>query len=215
MNNEQSKMLIENKVTDFYSGEPDFMLLSKYKQLIKDHAYFDFIIESQNGGFFYKQSLHIYSYSHNRNFNDIEYVNDLLKQEYGEMFEGLQSFGQDLFGNQFCFSISHRDIVFFNTETGKREVIATDFTDWLTVLYKHFGYYLGLMLLKDWRIHNRLDFNQRLCPKKPFVAGGDFKITNLYTGTFPGYITDYIKIARQVYLFPEGTTVKIEFKKEE
>ena len=189
------------------------MLLSKYKQLIKDHTYFDFVIESQNGGFFYNQSLHIYSYSHNRDFNDIENINGLLKQEYGEMFEGLESFGQDLFGNQFCFDTSSKKIVFFTTETGKREVISTDFTDWLDVLYKHFGYYLGLTLLKDWQFHNRLAFNQRLYPKMPFVAGGEFKTDNLYAATFPDFIKAYISIARQVHHFPEGTRVKIEIKK--
>lgn len=206
-------MLIDNKVTDFYSGEPDFMLLSKYKQLVKDHTYFDFVIESQNGGFFYKQSLHIYSYSHNRDFNDIELVNGLLKQEYGEMIAGLEAFGQDLFGNQFCFDIPSKKIVFFNTETGKRETIASDFTDWLSVLYRHFDYYIGLTLLKEWHSNNRLAFNQRLCPVIPFVAGGEFKINNLFAGIFPDFIETYISIARQVYHFPEGTTVKIEIKK--
>jgi hypothetical protein len=213
MSNDHSRTLRDNKVTDFYSGEPDFMLLSKYKQLIRDHAYFDFVIETQNGGFFYKQSLHIYSYSHNRDFNDIEFINNLLKQEYGEMFAGLEAFGQDLFGNQFCFDVISKKVYFFNTETGKREMIATDFTDWLNTLYKHFGYYVGLTLIKDWHFLNQLAFNQRLCPKIPFVAGGEFKVKNLYAGNFPDYLMAYVEIARQVFHFPEGTTVKIEVKK--
>ncbi|MCW3087229.1 MAG: hypothetical protein JWQ78_615 [Sediminibacterium sp.] len=214
MQNEHSRTLIDNKVRDLYSGEPDFMLLSVYKDLIHDPAYFDFIIESQNGGFFYKQSLHIYSYSHNRDFNDIAYVNDFLAREYAEMFEGLRAFGQDLFGNQFCFDTADKKIVFFNTETGKRETIANDFIDWLQVLYRHFGYYVGLTLLKEWLSRNQLSFNQRLCPKTPFVAGGEFKVSNLYTGNFPDFLLSYVMIARQVYHFPEGTTVKIEIKKD-
>ena len=207
------RLLIDNKVTDFYSGEPDFMLLSEYKKLVKDHAYFDFVIESNNCGYFYQRSLHLYSYSHNREFNDIEYVNTLLKQEYGEMIAGLESFGQDLFGNQFCFDIVCNTIVFFNTETGKREVIATDFTNWLDVLYKHFDYYIGATLLKDWFATNQLAFNQRLCPKIPFVGGGEFIISNLFAGNFPNYIKAYTKIASQVYHLPEGARIKIEILK--
>lgn len=214
MSNELSRTLLDNKVTDFYSGEPDFMLLSRYKELIGDTEYFQFIIESKNGGFFYKQSLHIYSYSHNREFNDIDYINNMLKLEYGEMFNGLEAFGQDLFGNQFCFDIATGKIVFFTTETGKREMIATSFSDWVTVLYRHFGYYFGLTLLNEWNKHNRLGFNQRLCPNKPFVAGGEFKVKNLGAVNFPDFLHAYVLIAKQVHHFPEGTTVRIEVRKD-
>jgi len=213
MSSTNFRALIENKVTDFYSGEPDFLLLSKYKKLVKDHAYFDFVIESNNCGFFYKQSLHLYSYSHNREFNDIEYINILLKQEYGEMIVGLESFGQDLFGNQFCFEPASNKIIFFNSETGKREMIATDFENWLDILYKHFDYYIGPTLLKKWYTDNELAFNQRLCPRTPFVGGGEFTINNLYAGNFPDYIKAYFSIAKQVYHLPEGASIKIEILK--
>jgi hypothetical protein len=213
MSSDHFKLLISNKVTDFYSGEPDFLLLSKYKKLLKDHQYFDFVIESNNCGFFYQRSLHLYSYSHNREFNDIDNFNTLLKETYGEMFTGLESFGQDLFGNQFCFDIANNTIVFFNTETGKREMIASDFDNWLTVLYKHFDYYIGGNLLKEWYAKNELAFNQRLCPKMPFVGGGEFKTGNLSLGTFPDYIKEYFKIATQVFHLPEGASVKIAILK--
>ncbi len=209
MSSDHFKLLISNKVTDFYSGEPDFMLLSKYKKRLHDSIYFDFVIESNNCGFFYQRSLHLYSYSHNREFNDIEFFNSLLKETYGEMFTGLESFGQDLFGNQFCFDIINHTIVFFNTETGKREVIATNFENWLEVLYKHFDYYIGSALLKEWYTKNELAFQQRLCPKLPFVGGGEFKINNLKNGTFPDYIKEYYSIAKQVFHLPEGASVKI------
>ncbi len=214
MNKELFNKLIESKTTDFYSGEPDFLLLSKYKHKLKDTAYFDFLIESHNGGFFYKQSLHIYSYSHNREFNDIEYVNQILKQQYSDMVNGLEAFAQDLFGNQFCFDMANGNrIVFFNAETGRKEAIAENFMGWLDALYQHFGYYIGLKLINDWRARNNFAFNERLCPKIPFVSSGDFSITNLQTGTFPSYFDTYAFIAKQVHHLPEGTTVKISARK--
>jgi hypothetical protein len=214
MNKEFFDKLLDNKVTDLYSGEPDFMLLSRYKHLVKDTAYFDFLIESHNGGFFYKQSLHIYSYSHNRDYNDIDQVNQVLKEEYGEIVQGLESFGEDLFGNQFCFDTSAGNrIVFFNTESGKKEEMANDFMGWLEAVYRHFGYYVGLPLMNEWRRNNSLVFNQRLCPKIPFISSGDFTAGNLQACNFPDYLRSYAAIAKQVHHLPEGTTVKVAFKK--
>jgi hypothetical protein len=210
------QQLIGNKVTDFYSGEPDFMLLSRYKNLVKDSLYFDFLTESHNAGFFYKQSLHIYSYSHNRDFNDIDHVNNSLKTIYGEIAKGLVAFGQDLFGNQFCFdTAANNKIVFFNTETGRKEEMANDFAGWLDQLYKHFGYYIGLTLMNEWRFRNSLAFNQRLCPKLPFISSGDFSAANLYAGNYPQFLETYASIAQQVHHLPEGTTVKVAFQKKD
>lgn len=210
MNKEFFNKLIESKTTGFYSGEPDFLLLSKYKHQVKDKDYFDFVIESNNGGFFYNQSLHVYSYSHNREFNDIEHVNIVLQEQYGDMAKGLVAFAQDLFGNQFCFDIaSGNRVVSFNTETGRKEDIAEHFMGWLNTLYQHFGYYIGLTLMNEWRSRNSFTFNQRLCPKVPFISSGDFTVRNLHAVNFPAYIEAYAAIARQVHHFPEGTTVKI------
>lgn len=212
MNKEFFNKLIENKTTGFYSGEPDFLLLSKYKHQVKDKDYFDFLIESNNGGFYYNQSLHVYSYSHNREFNDIEYVNRILQEQYADMAKGLVAFAQDLFGNQFCFDTAHGNrIVFLNTETGRKEDIAEHFMGWLNVIYQHFGYYIGLTLMNEWRAGNSFAFNQRLTPKIPFISSGDFTVRNLTAANFPSYLESYATIARQVHHFPEGTTVKIAF----
>jgi hypothetical protein len=204
---------IENKVGSFNSEEVDFILLSKYKQLVKDKTYFDFVIESKNCGFFYGQSLHIYGYAHINKFHDIEYINSLLQDEYGDIFKSLISFGQDLFGNQFCFDIVKNDIVFFNSETGEREVIASGYANWVNVVYERLEYFTGINALKAWLLNNQFDFNQRLCPKVPFIMGGEFKVGNLYAGRFPDFIKAYANIARQVYNLPEGTEVKLNIDK--
>lgn len=212
MSRELFNKLIENKTTGFYSGEPDFLLLSTYKNLVKDKEYFDFLIDSHNGGFFYKQSLHVYSYSHNREFNDISFVNNLLKEQYGDMMHGLSAFAQDLYGNQFCFDTpADNSIVFFTTETGRKEKIADNFSGWLNTLYQHFGYYIGLPVINEWSAKNSLSFNQRLFPKVPFISSGDFSAANLKAVGFPEYLDAYSFIAKQVHHFPEGTTVKISF----
>lgn len=214
MSDNKIKKIIENKISVFKSDEPDFSLLAKCKQLITDYSYFNFILESNNGGYFYEQSLHIYSYSHRFDFNDIEYVNALLKQEYGEIINGLLAFGEDVFGNQFCFdTINNNTIIFFDSETGEKTVIATGFINWVQVLQDRLEYYTGINILREWNLNSPLEINQRLFPKKPFVMGGDFTVNNLYSAAFPSYIKAYANIARQIYNLPEGTPVKLVIDK--
>jgi hypothetical protein len=124
--------------------------------------------------------------------------------------KGLIAFGQDLFGNQFCFTSDTHSIVFFNSETGERETIAIDFEFFLRELYAQFNYYTGIPILKEWLANNQLAFNSRLCPKIPFIMGGEFKIDNLYAGTYPAYMRAYSNIAKQIYNLPDGTKVKLQ-----
>ena len=200
---------IENRVSNFESGELNFLDLSKYKDSIKDNDYFDFIITSGNGGFFYNQSLQIYGYSQLYNYNDIESVNSLLKKEYENIFAGLISFAQDLFGNQFCFDVANKGIVFFDVETGAKDHIATNFSNWTDVLTERLQYFTGINVLEAWLLNNHLSFNQRLCPKIPFLMGGEFNVDNLYASVFPNSIKAYANIARQVYDLPDGTPIKL------
>ncbi len=204
---------IENKVTNFNSGEVDFLLLSKYKQLVKDNSYFDFVSESKNCGFFYGQSLQVYEYSSAHKFNDIDGINLLLQSEYGNIINGLISFGQDLFGNQFCFDKAQNCIIFFDSETGEKEVIASDYANWIDVVYDRLEYFTGINVLETWLSNNKFSFNQRLCPKIPFIMGGEFKIDNLYAGNFPDSIKAYANIAKQVYNLPNGAQIQLNVSK--
>jgi hypothetical protein len=213
MSKKNIKILIENRAANFQSGETDFLELSKFKDLIKDKDYFDLIIDSKNGGFFYGQSLQVYGYSPLHAYHDMERVNSLLQKEYGNITAGLIAFAQDLFGNQFCFDTVNGNIIFFDAETGKRDVLETSFSKWADVLDDKLQYFTGMKVFEEWILNNHLEFNQRLCPKIPFVMGGEFKVANLYASTFPDSIKAYANIARQVYNLPDGTPVKLNIGK--
>jgi hypothetical protein len=213
MDVETFNILIRNKLKVFDAGEMENALLAKYKTLIKDDSYYDFVFESGNGGFFYKQSIQIYGFSSNKDFHNIDYINLLLEKEYGRIIEGLISFSQDLFGNQFCFNTANNEVIFLELETGEREVIASSFLDWINEIDARTDYFAGTNVLKEWLLNNEFDYDQRLCPKIPFVMGGSFKVENLYGGIFPNFIRAYANIARQVYGLPEGTKVKLVIDK--
>ena len=213
MSKRNIKNLIENKAANFESGEINFIELSKFKNVIKDKDYFEFIIDSGNGGYFYGQSLQVYGYSQHHAYHDIESVNALLQKEYGNIADGLIAFAQDLFGNQFCFDTVNDSIIFFDVEIGKRDVTETSFSKWTDILDDKLQYFTGIKVFEEWILNNHLEFNQRLCPKVPFVMGGEFKVANLYASTFPDSIKAYANIARQVYNLPDGTPVKLNIGK--
>ena len=207
------KKLIDNKVLNYDPGEIDFLLLSKSKKSISDNDYFDFVILSQNCGFFYRQSLHLYGHSSVNQFNDIHHINSLLQNEFGEIITGLFSFGQDLFGNQFCFDIEKGGIVFFCSETGEREIISSGFSDWINLLHEKLEYFTGMNTLQSWILNNEFYFNQRLYPAIPFIMGGEYKINNLFASALPDYLKAYANITRQVDNLPDGTPVKLNIIK--
>lgn len=211
MSNEKYIKIIESRVKGFESPALDFDLLADYKKLINDDKYID-LIKDCNGGFFFDAALHIYGYSNQHDFHDINYINHILQEEYGAIAKGLLSFGQDIFGNQFAFDLLGKEIMFFNIETGEKEILSKDFDSWLDVLFNKLDYFTGYKLASAWCAENQLNFNQRLCPKMPFILGGNYTLDNLYVGTFPDFIKSSANIARQVYNLPEGTNFKITIK---
>jgi hypothetical protein len=202
--------IVDSKVGKFDSLDFDYQLMSKYKSIVFDNSYFDFIIESGNGGFFFQQSLCIYGFYSKDVFNSIEYVNKLVEREYGDISMGLIVFAQDIFGNQFAFNQNLEKIVFFNIETGEQETVAPSFVEWTNVLLNDLEYFTGLNLAVSWKNKSLLAFDERLCAKKPFVMGGEYSLNNLYASKFPDYLAANANIARQVYNLPDGTDVKLK-----
>jgi hypothetical protein len=55
--------LLSNKVSEFNPGEINLILLGKYKQLLVDKDYFNFVIESKNCGFYFGGAFYFYGYN--------------------------------------------------------------------------------------------------------------------------------------------------------
>jgi hypothetical protein len=202
--------LLEFINTEFQSGAIDKDLFSSYKSLIKNEKYFNLINNIGNGGFFFGSSLQLYGYTKVYDFHNIEEINKLIKLEYGNIASGFIFFGQDIFGNQFGFKDQESKIIFFNIETGDHEIIANDIDDWVDLIFEEEEYFTGSKLYQIWRTEHKLDFNQRLSPKVPFILNGEYSINNLYASVFPTYIKTAASIAKQVYNLPDGTNFKIK-----
>jgi hypothetical protein len=89
---------------------------------------------------------------------------------------------------------------------------AKNFEEWLDCLFNNLDYYAGISFVKDWNEKNVLLPNQRLCPIKPFVMGGDYERKNFYALDFPKYIEYGADIAKQIFNLKDGQKVKLVIK---
>lgn len=187
--------------------------LQACKQHIRDKHYFTFLEAIGNGGFFFGQSLQLYAIGGAEDFLRITSVNAVLHEAFGPLFDGLYTFGQDIFGYQFAFDTKTCAIVLFNIETAERQPMAKDFSNWLDIFQKRKDYYSGAPYAQAWQEAYPLAPSQRLVPKKPFVLGGEFAMANLYTLDFPKYLAYNADLAKQIVNLKDGQQVSIVIKK--
>jgi hypothetical protein len=104
---------------------------------------------------------------------------DGWRSAYRNLADGLLSFAEDVFGNQFCYE--ERRVVRLQAETGDRESMADGLEHWAQAILSDPDKELGLWLLREWvSAGNTVLPSQHLCPKLPFVAGGALETSNLY-----------------------------------
>jgi len=205
------KQLLDVVDKDFITPNKSNSYLEILKDRTNDMDYSNFMTNCCNGGYYYNRSLHIYSVGSVDDFNNIFYINDLLKKEYNEIIKNEFFFAQEIFGNQFGFS--QDGIVFLNIETGEKNILAENFDGWYNEIRNDLDYYTGRNIVNAWNaIHEPLDHNTRLCPTVPFVIGGEYEIENLYKSIFPNFLLSNANIARQIYDLPEGAPVVLKLK---
>jgi SMI1 / KNR4 family (SUKH-1) len=176
---------------------------------ISDSEYYHFL-KRCNGGFFFEQALHLYSVNGIFKYCDIEEINRIFQEAYGDLAKGAYAFGQDVFGNQFIFISSQ--ISLFNIETAEIEPIANSFIEWIEHIFADTDYLTGVSILQEWKAgEEKLEFGQRLCPKKPFVVGGEYSVENLYNIDIEKNLLYNSHIAKQIHDLPDGTPIKFGF----
>lgn len=195
--------LLKNKSSTFEVNN-DFEL----KVPIKDIDWLNFI-KKNNGGCFYNNSLHLFGFSNYNLFHNINYRNEIMANNYGNISKDLMFFAEDLFGNSYAFETSK--IVLFNIESGQKETISSGFSDWLKILNTDLDYLTGVSFTEEINNENKkaLAQSKRLCPKYPFVLGGQYSIENLVLKDYIENIQFSSSIAKQIYNLPEGAKVKI------
>lgn len=178
---------------------------------INDICYRQFIIDTDNGGFFFGKALQIYPNISENVYPGARFLNDKIQQEFGDLFLGYRSFGQDIFGNQFCIKTTTGEVVSFGIEDATVTIIAENFQQWLSVFHNDYNFYSGYSYYLEWLKDHSLTENQRIVPIKPFIIGGDYVISNFIASEFPRYIEYYSELAKHLNEIPDGTLVKIRY----
>lgn len=176
---------------------------------ISDAGYKSFC-KNQYAGFYFSNSLQLYSLRSVHTYDDIGSMNKKINELYGNLAKNMLSFGQDVFGNQFMFGES--SVYLFNIETAETEIIASSFGSFIDVILDDANYYSGESILVKWKLQNDIKLNERLCPKKPFMVGGDYDVANLYSIDSCINLEYNSSIAHQTHNLSDGTAIRFNIK---
>jgi len=178
---------------------------------VNDKSYVEFINQI-NGGFFFNKSLIVYGFGHIPQYSSFVEMNLLINSLYVSIAPRAQYFGCDFLGNQFAFF--ENNVHFFNLETGKFEFLSPNFEEWKAVISSDLDYYTGQSLVIEWETKiGKLDFSERLCPKKPFVIGGEYVVDNLFALNMKSLLQYNYEIAKQIHHLPDGAEIVLKIIK--
>ena len=169
----------------------------------------------KNGFYAFESALHVFPMAQGTALRgNLEEWNDpsLWKTSYGQLItQAFLCFAEDLFGGQFC--ICDAGISRFDPETGGLKQVATDLEAWAQLVLDDYSFQTGHLLAREWQLINApLPLGKRLVPSKPFVIGGDYKVSNLFAMDAAASMRLRGEIAQQIARLPEGTEVEIEYR---
>lgn len=167
------------------------------------------ILRQRNGFYALESALHVFpTHSSPQEIGlDDWNENTLWRSAYKELADGCLFFAEDLFGGQFC--IKDNLIYTFDPETGALDYLADDMESWAKAIISDYEVLTGYSLAHQWQQQNgQLPKKKRLLPKMPFVAGGEFKLDNLYLADAVEGMRFRANIANQIKDLPDGAQIK-------
>lgn len=171
----------------------------------------DYILSERNGFYAFESALLVRPLSSQSLPVGVVEWNDAAgwKKRFQTDLSAEMFFAEDVFGEQ--FSLREEGIFKFNPETGAVEYFAKTLEDWAETVCEGFGMHTGHPLAHEWqRQHGALKNGQRLAPKIPFVAGGEYCVANLVPMDDIELMVYRAQIANQIANLPDGADIKIE-----
>ncbi|WP_407538218.1 SMI1/KNR4 family protein [Deinococcus radiomollis] len=170
------------------------------------------MLSTRNGFYSLESSIHVYSLSGlsaGSNFT-LERWNkpELWKDAYSGVADNIFCFGQDLFGNQYCFSDER--ICLFDAETAELEYMAATLDEWAELVMND-NYWSGHSLAHSWQAeYGAVTPGHRLIPKLPFILGGKFEAANLHCFENVKAMHYRAELFIQMRDTPDNTQVKLK-----
>jgi hypothetical protein len=168
------------------------------------------LLARKNGFYAFESSLHIFPTQSKPGEIGLEDWNsNLWRNEYQGLADGMLFFAEDVFGGQFCMKSG--EIYTFDPETGHASHIAKDLEGWADVILADYEVLTGYPLAHEWQnLKGRLSPGERLVPKIPFVAGGEFSIENLYLLDSVKAMQSRANLAVQIKDVPDGQAIRLK-----
>lgn len=130
------------------------------------------------------------------------------RHAYGNAAEGLVFFAEDLFGCQ--FALSEHGIVRFNPETGDRDHFGSTIENWARLILADHRGATGWPVGHDWqKAFGMLPLGYRLAPRRPFVLGGDYVVSNLVAEKDDRLMRNLANVCAAIRNIPDGARVEI------
>jgi len=184
-------------------------LTSNEREILPQELYQ--FLSRANGLFAFESALMIRPLVHVNNIYSVFEWNEpgLWKSSYCNT-QVLQAlfFAEDAFGCQFGFFDDQ--IYFFCPETGEFKFLCNSFDEWCEMIVSDFELHTGYKLIHEWQSENGAIIpGFRLCPKLPFVLGGQYAVENLYSISALDGLLFRAEIANQIRNLPNGAKVRI------
>ncbi|MCW5547562.1 MAG: hypothetical protein KIT44_01215 [Opitutaceae bacterium] len=167
-----------------------------------------FFIESCGAGVAFSGALHFYAPGAPAEYDNLESRNASLKTLYPESTGKWLLFAEEIFGNQFgCCGTEYG---MFDLEDGTWSTIAKSFDAFLIAVLGKPNFYTGESLLREWtHTHAPLKMGQQLCPRLPFIAGGEYSLDNVYPLNWEKNIKLRHSVFEQIKNLPDGTKIEV------
>lgn len=169
------------------------------------------MLSQRNGFYALENALHVYPSQSTayeiglREWNE----NALWRDSYKDLITDCLFFAEDIFGGQFC--IKKNKIYSFDPETADLEYVSDSIDGWAREIVNNYNFLTGYPLARQWQeINGSIPPKSRLLPKIPFIAGGEFKLENLYLADSIEGMKFRAEIAIQVKNLPEGTQITFD-----
>ena len=168
------------------------------------------LLMCKNGFYAFESALHVFPSGACRGISLEQWNSSALwRNEYDGLADELLFFAEDIFGGQFC--IKHDGVYLFDPETGKCEKIAPDLEGWADSVLTDYDYLTGYPIAHRWQEkHGIIPPDHRLVPKIPFVAGGQFELSNLRLAEAVEGMKWRGNLARQIKDLPDGAKIQFE-----
>jgi hypothetical protein len=174
------------------------------------------LLSRRNGFFAFESALRLFPSASSPLSLGLTEWNDtsLWAFEYGKLSQECFFFAEDIFGGQFC--VHNGAIEIFDPETGLRKQMAETLAEWAEKILADYEVLTGYPLAHEWQQANGgLTGRQRLVPKIPFVAGGEYHIANLRAVESAQGMRSRGRFARAIEKLPDGAQILFDFDENE